>query len=97
MRRYVLVSYDISDPARWRKVFKIMRGSGQHVQYSVFLCQLTDRDEAQLIAKLEPHIHHDDDQVMLIRIGSAEQKVLDTQLTVLGRDLKVLDIKGLVF
>ncbi|HIB65620.1 MAG TPA: CRISPR-associated endonuclease Cas2, partial [Phycisphaerales bacterium] len=40
-KRDFLVTYDICDPARLRKVHKIMLGHGQAIQYSVFRCFLT--------------------------------------------------------
>lgn len=43
-KRWRLVAYDIRDPARWRKVYKIMRGAGERVQYSIFRCRLDRRD-----------------------------------------------------
>lgn len=97
MRRYVLVSYDISDPKRWRKVYKIMRGHGDHVQYSVFLCRLTEKDESMLEAALLDVIHQEEDQVLFVRIGPEELKTLDKQLLVLGRQYKPLDLKRLIF
>jgi CRISPR-associated protein Cas2 len=36
----VVVSYDISDDKRRRKVAQIMEGYGYRVQYSVFECDL---------------------------------------------------------
>ena len=48
MRTSYLVSYDISDDKRLRQVFKIMRGYGDHLQYSVFECQLTPMDLVKL-------------------------------------------------
>ena len=36
-----LVTYDISCPRRWRKVYRIMHAFGEHVQLSVFRCDLT--------------------------------------------------------
>ena len=38
-----LVSYDISDDKRRRKVCKILEGYGYRVQYSVFECDLDDK------------------------------------------------------
>ena len=43
-KRWRLVAYDIRDPKRWRKVYKIVRGAGEAVQYSLFRCRLDDRD-----------------------------------------------------
>jgi CRISPR-associated protein Cas2 len=42
-KRWRLVAYDIRDPARWRKVYRIMRGAGERVQYSLFRCRLDSR------------------------------------------------------
>jgi CRISPR-associated endonuclease Cas2 len=36
MRRNFIVTYDICDPKRLRKVFKLCKGYGIHLQYSVF-------------------------------------------------------------
>jgi CRISPR-associated protein Cas2 len=47
-KRWRLVCYDIRDPARWRKVYKIVRGRGTRVQYSVFRCSLDSREVEQL-------------------------------------------------
>ena len=44
MRSSYLVCYDISDDKRLRKVFKTMRAWGDHIQFSVFECQLTSAD-----------------------------------------------------
>jgi CRISPR-associated endonuclease Cas2 len=41
MRNTFLVTYDICEERRLAKVHKIMRGFGDHLQYSVFECQLT--------------------------------------------------------
>lgn len=46
--RWRLVCYDIRDPARWRKVYGIVRGAGTHVQYSIFRCRLDDRELEKL-------------------------------------------------
>lgn len=47
-KRWRLVCYDIRDPARWRNVYRIVRGAGTRVQYSIFRCRLDDRETAQL-------------------------------------------------
>jgi CRISPR-associated protein Cas2 len=48
MRRVFLVSYDIPDDKRRNRVFKLLTGWGDHVQYSVFCCQLNPRECHQL-------------------------------------------------
>jgi CRISPR-associated protein Cas2 len=47
MRTSHLICYDICDDKRLRKVFQTMRGYEDHLQYSVFECQLTSTDLAR--------------------------------------------------
>lgn len=47
-RRWYLITYDIRDPKRWRKVYALLKGYGEWLQLSVFRCLLTDRDREQL-------------------------------------------------
>ena len=63
------VTYDICDDDRRARVFGIMKGAGEHVQYSVFRCELTDRAKEELIADLLPVIHAGEDQVLFVDLG----------------------------
>ncbi len=47
MRHTYLVCYDISDDVRRSRVLKTMKGFGDHLQYSVFECQLNATDLAR--------------------------------------------------
>ena len=51
--RLYIVAYDISQPKRWRHVFKTMKGYGHWVQLSVFQCRLTARRRAEMAARLD--------------------------------------------
>lgn len=66
-----IVAYDISDPKRWRKVFKKMHGFGDPIQYSIFRCDLSPKERAILVATLDELIHHDQDRVMILDLGPA--------------------------
>ncbi len=68
-----IVTYDIADPKRWRRVFRLLEGFGEWLQLSVFQCRLTAQRHAELIALLDGIIHHDHDHVILIDIGLADQ------------------------
>lgn len=68
-----IVAYDIANPKRWRRVFRVMEGYGEWLQLSVFQCRLTRQRHAELIALLDGIIHHDDDHVVLMDVGAAEQ------------------------
>ncbi|MBZ5620899.1 MAG: CRISPR-associated endonuclease Cas2 [Acidobacteriia bacterium] len=71
MRTSYLVCYDISDDKRLRKVFQTMRGYGDHLQFSIFECQLT-ASSARCRAELAAIINHREDQVLFVNLGPAE-------------------------
>lgn len=90
MRKSILVCYDISDEKRLRKVFKTMRGYGDHLQYSIFECQLTPSDLVRLRAELSEIIQHNEDQVLFVDLGPAEGRG-DRVITALGLPYTNLD------
>lgn len=69
MRTRYLVSYDICDPKRLRRVAKAMEGYGTRIQYSVFECALDDKRVARLKAELHEILHHEEDQVLFVSLG----------------------------
>lgn len=66
------VAYDIADPKRWRRIFRLMHGYGEWLQLSVFQCRLGPQKHAELVALLEDIIHHDHDHVILMDLGPAD-------------------------
>lgn len=83
-RNHFLVSYDIADDGRRTEVFETCKDFGNHVQYSVFLCELDRREVATLREALRGMIHHTEDQVLLVDLGPATNPLLD-QMEVLGQ------------
>ncbi len=84
MRTSYIVCYDICDDKRLRRVFKALRDVGDHLQYSVFECQLTPSGLARLKAGLAGIIHHTEDQVLFVSLGPAETRPERT-ITALGK------------
>ena len=74
--RIYIVTYDISDTRRWRRVFKTMKGFGEWLQLSVFQCRLSGRRRAELEAKFCELIKFGEDHVLLIDIGPADRSTL---------------------
>lgn len=72
MRTMYIVAYDIADDKRLRKIHQKMRGFGDHLQYSVFRCELSSKEKTQMAAQLDQLIHHGQDQVLIIPLGPAE-------------------------
>ena len=90
MRRTFIVCYDIADPKRLRNVFKKMRAWGDHLQFSVFECQLRSVDLVRLRAELAEIIQHDADQVLFVDLGPTEGRG-DRVITALGKPYVHID------
>ena len=79
-----VVTYDISSPKRWRRVFAAMHGYGEHVQLSVFRCDLTPMQHVRLRNCLDGLIHHHEDQVLIVDLGPSTPAVV-AGIEVIGR------------
>lgn len=89
MRRLYIVTYDICDPKRLRRVFKTMKGFGAHLQLSVFQCDLPPVDVVRMQAALAEIIHHSEDQVLIIDLGPSEGKPIK-RIDALGKAVEVV-------
>ncbi len=69
VRHRFLVSYDITDEIRLRRVHKVVKGFGWSLQYSVFVCDLDGLELLRLKALLAQEIHHSADRVAFIDLG----------------------------
>ncbi len=79
---FILVSYDICDKKRLRKVHETMKGYGEGVHYSVFRCCLDRKGVCEMIADLDELIHHEEDRIMIIDLGPED--TAEKRLTYLG-------------
>lgn len=77
MRHSYIVTYDVSDPKRLRRVYKTMLGFGDHIQLSVFRCELNERELIELRTKLSEVIHASEDQVLFASLGRVEGRAKD--------------------
>lgn len=74
-RNRYLVSYDISDQKRLHHIFKIMNDYGDHIQLSVFLCELNPRERIKMETELREIIKFTEDQILIINLGSVEKNI----------------------
>lgn len=72
MRSRYVVCYDIADPKRWRRVYRIMRGFGDPLQYSVFRCDLSPTERILLLMAVTEVINQREDRVMLVDVGPVD-------------------------
>lgn len=73
MEHLYFVSYDISCPRRWRKVYRTMCGYGEWLQLSVFHCRLDRVSFLRMEAGLNDLINHSEDHILLVDLGPADQ------------------------
>jgi len=73
-----LVCYDIRDPIRWRKAFKILKGVGEHLQYSIFRVRLTPKHLESLQLRLEKVLDDEDDLLIIRLCDQCANRIIDT-------------------
>ena len=81
--RLYLVTYDIADPKRWRKVFGTMNGFGHWLQLSVFQCRLAARRRAEMTARLDRLIKPSEDHILIVDLGPADK--VEVRIESLGK------------
>lgn len=79
---YVLITYDVATASkdgqkRLRKVAKACENRGQRVQNSVFECELTPAQWAELKNKLSSIIDHDQDSLRFYLMGNNWHKKIE--------------------
>jgi CRISPR-associated protein Cas2 len=87
-----IVSYDISDPKRLRKVATACEDYGVRKQYSVFLCRLSATDFVRLRGRLYDLVNLEQDQVLFIPLCGR----CVNQIEALGRPTEAVDARDVV-
>ena len=70
-RRRYLVAYDIREDRRLRSVAACVEGYGVRIQYSVFICDLSDEEVVALRGDIEQRMRPSVDSVMIVDLGKA--------------------------
>ncbi len=63
--QFFIVSYDIADSKRLRKVARCLEDYGVRVQYSVFECYLTETQLGKLNMRLKKLIEEEEDKLRI--------------------------------
>jgi len=90
MRSTYLVCYDIAEDKRRDKVFKVCKNYGEHLQFSVFECDLNAAELVGLQRELSDVISHAADQVLFVSLGPSEGRG-DRVIAALGKPYTKLD------
>ena len=89
MRNRYLVTYDIANEKRLRLVFKKMKGFGDHLQYSVFTCDLSDKERVLMVGELKDIINHREDRICIADIGPVSGRGSESMMFI-GKPLEVV-------
>jgi CRISPR-associated protein Cas2 len=87
-RHLYLLSYDVMDPKRLRKVHKKMVTWGKPVQYSVFRVRCTDRELGVLRFELAKLLDQDD-RLLVVRLCAG----CASRVSVRGKELEPFDLE----
>lgn len=71
-----VVCYDITDPKRWRKAYRLLHGYGRPLQYSIFRCRLTIRQMEEMKWKLEKELTAEDRLLIICLCEGCEQRTI---------------------
>ena len=85
-RRRYLVAYDIREDRRLRNIASCMEGYGERIQYSVFVCDLSDEEAVLMRSDVEVRMKQSEDSVMIIDLGKAGDS---SRFLFLGHHLKL--------
>ena len=63
-----LISYDVTDDGRRRRIMEALKDRGRRVQYSVFECELDERGLEELWERLGAEVDEAEDSCRLYRV-----------------------------
>ncbi|MDD2463574.1 MAG: CRISPR-associated endonuclease Cas2 [Desulfobulbus sp.] len=94
MDHVYLVCYDITQPKRWRKIYKTMKGYGVWLQLSVFQCRLNRQNLLRMTDTLTELMNADEDHVMIIDVGPAES--ITIRVESFGRSFRPIERRAVI-
>lgn len=99
-RRHILVSYDIADEKRVKRVQKVVSDVADRVQYSVYCGQFSRKDLVILKERLRRVLNPDQDQVLFLDLGAVhgtDDEAIDLGVEHLGRHWSPKERTHLIF
>lgn len=95
MRKIYIVSYDIREPKRLNRTYNKMRGYGNHLQYSVFLCDLSEKERIIMVSELMDIINLSEDSVIIFEIGASENNA-GKRIKTIGKALEMKERNAII-
>lgn len=94
MRNRYFVCYDVRDPERLTRTHKVIKGYGEPVQYSVFLCDLNDSELILMKQDVCRELKLDEDRLLIINTGSVEKS--SDRVEVMGTSIEKQRVAAIV-
>lgn len=94
MDHVYLVCYDITEPKRWRRIYKTMKGYGEWLQLSVFQCRLSRQNLLRMTDTLTGLMNATEDHLMIIDIGPAD--AVNIRIDSYGRSFKAIERRPII-
>ena len=95
MRNRYFVCYDVSDPQRLAQIYKKMKGYGEAVQYSVFVCELNSKEIIFMKEDLSKMANLNEDRILIIDTGSVTKRN-EERITTMGMPLYIKNDSSIV-
>jgi CRISPR-associated protein Cas2 len=74
MKRTYIVCYDVCEPKRLSRARKTMKGFGDPLQYSVFVCSLSEKEYVLMAEAIKNVINEKEDSVLILDLGLSEDR-----------------------
>ena len=87
VRERYFVCYDVRDPERLMHTHRVMKGYGEPVQYSVFMCDLNDGEIIMMKQDVCEQLNLSEDRLLVINTGSVEKS--DSRVEVMGQSIEM--------
>jgi CRISPR-associated protein Cas2 len=67
---FYIVSYDIPNNKRRKKVADLLEGYGKRVQLSVFECELSDKQFKEMYQRIQKCVNYEEDNIRFYPVSS---------------------------
>lgn len=78
-KNWYLVCYDIRHPKRWYRAFKVLKGRGEHLQYSIFRVRMNKTEHEELRFTLGRILTQEDDLMIVRLCPGCAKRILDSR------------------
>lgn len=89
MTNYYIITYDIEEDRDRNKIMKILKDYGNRLQYSVYQCNLDEKNLMALVKKLQKRLRSQNDSIIVFKLCNkcySEIRMYGSKKEILSRD-----------